>query len=105
MDARTLKALKGSIKHWQENSKAKTTDDASTSYLMCPLCSEFIKQGCRGCPVMVATGQTSCEGSPYSEADESLMDWKFGKGRREAFIAAAKEELKFLKSLLPKEEK
>ena len=41
MDAKTLEALKGSIKHWRKNVEAKTAAETSTYSTDCPLCSLF----------------------------------------------------------------
>lgn len=93
MDAKTLKALNGSIEKWQ-NIVAKTDRDLGVKN--CPLCQLFYvgrsqKDECNGCPVAESTGKTGCEGSPYMQHCITPT------------IQCAKAELKFLKSLLPKE--
>lgn len=111
MDKRTLKALKGSIKHWQENVDAETPDDATTDGFACDLCDEFHDKyddlpECAGCPVYKKTGQTGCTGTPYFPAHHALRDWRF-KGtssHKQAWRKAAQAELDFLISLLPEGE-
>lgn len=52
MDARTLKALHGSIKKWEAIAKGTGTDKSGEN---CPLCQEFAypsgKPFCHDCPV------------------------------------------------------
>jgi hypothetical protein len=96
MDAKTLEALRGSIKKW-EGIVAGTTMDLGPAN--CPLCQRFIdNDDCAGCPVAFRTGQDSCAGSPYDEwtaAEEANDSVRLAR--------AAQAELDFLKSLLPKE--
>ena len=97
MNAKTLKALRGSIRKW-EHIKAGTEVDLGASN--CPLCRLFHKHFnetricCHGCPVMKRTGLPQCRSTPYvnyintcNPAEEKRY---------------ASKELVFLKSLLPK---
>jgi hypothetical protein len=93
MNATTLKALKGSIKKWEGIVAGKVKDEGPDN---CPLCKLFYAINCRGCPVSKATRLKWCDGSPYSDL------WNGGKATTKPQIAAAKAEVKFLKSLLPK---
>jgi hypothetical protein len=105
MPAKTLAALKGSIKHWEDNVAAEV-GDGSTRWQDCKLCLLFNPyeeegpENCRGCPVMAQTGKRYCEDSPYHEA------WTANVFKDETrWKAAALAELNFLRSLLPDEEK
>lgn len=99
MSARKLDALKRSIANWEKRAKGELVDK------QCPLCALYYdgKAGdCVGCPVFERTGYPNCEGTPYQEwssLDDSLDDWQ------NVNIPDAKRELRFLKSLLPKEAK
>jgi hypothetical protein len=93
MDAETLEALRGSIKKW-EGVIAGTVEEQGSAN--CPLCQRFVDGQCRGCPVMQSTGQKYCQGSPYHsyvDAEEDEDD--------DGMAEQAKNELDFLKSLLP----
>jgi len=105
MPARTLKALKASIKHWEENVAAETVNDASVKWRDCALCRLFYENSvCSGCPVFARTGSTACEQTPYNEAKVEYDEWEWHEDTkyRTAFRKAARAELKFLRSLLPK---
>jgi hypothetical protein len=104
MDNETLEALKGSIKK-HENILAGTGIDKGPNN--CPLCKLFWKYDCEGCPVFAKTGETCCEGTPYSDWQEHIedkhdMDFIDGDSiycpecRRLVEL-----EVEFLKSLLP----
>ncbi len=105
MPAKTLAALKGSIKHWEKNAAAKL-EDAEIGAGFCDLCvlfnitQENYSDRCIGCPVMSASGARFCDNTPYAEVDriltmESSDEWP----------TVALAELNFLRSLLPDEEK
>lgn len=104
MDARTLKALKGSIKKW-EAIVAGTGEDHGNEN--CPLCQEFFAQECQGCPVASDTGETHCGGTPYWEWEEAIeeQDGAFSLAPKKASddetVMCAVLELEYLKSLLP----
>lgn len=104
MDERTLTALQGSIKKWEEIA-AGTGEDHGCSN--CPLCKEFTLRSsegsCAGCPVNEA-GYPDCERTPYSEF------WRMGiqqasprsrTANTPELVEIAKREVDFLKSLLP----
>ena len=107
MNKRTLTALKGSIRKWEKIAAGKGVSRGADT---CPLCwlfntGEDFSVDCVGCPVMLKTGFRHCVGTPY---------WRFvglanrhGRGRATtpAAKAAARRELAFLKSLLPKGKK
>ena len=98
MNNETLEALKGSIAKWEAIVAGTGKDDGP---LNCPLCQMFHYRGlvkkpeeetCVGCPVMAATGKTLCRGTPYDEINEY-----------DPSEDLAREELEFLKALLPLE--
>lgn len=101
MDARTRKALKSSIKHWEENVAAESPDDASTDGDDCALCELFWSRVCTGCPVRDKTKRLWCGESPYGAAERALKAWHRGGATKEQWQEAARAELEFLKSLLP----
>jgi len=98
MDARTLKALKASIAKWERNAVIENTDDATMGPVDCPLCVLFHLNGCVDCPVF-SEGHYQCDGTPY---DAAYSAWRNDK--LTDFLDAAREEVAFLKSLLPAEE-
>lgn len=98
MDARTLKALKGSIRKWERIVQGTGQDDGSGN---CPLCRLFIHEDCKGCPVSRASGQSSCLKTPYMEWN-GLFAGRNGMATSIKKKHAAQRELDFLKSLLPK---
>lgn len=116
MDAETLAALKASIQHWRENVEAETPKYAAVGSIHCALCRKFNRptdssgngEGacfCRGCPVFDKTGYESCAYTPFDEAAEKLLQWRYGNADRGDWRAAAQAELDFLISLLPEGEK
>ena len=102
MNAQTLKALKGSIRKWEEIVAGTGKD---MGIYNCPLCVLFFERDkdyskrCIGCPVRKATGEPDCSGSPYDNWDYSN---ELYIPENEEATAAAQAELDFLKSLLPK---
>jgi hypothetical protein len=98
MDHFTLEALKGSIAKW-EGIAAGTIGDKGTDN--CPLCQEFYRHGCRGCPIRENTGYSECTGSPYEEW-LNVRPWRYdGKAETPEHKAAALNMVAYLKSLLP----
>jgi hypothetical protein len=107
MDARTLTALKASIKHWEENVAAETPDEASTRAIDCALCNEFDWDACVGCPVMERAGVRLCRRTPYPRAFDAHAVWQWNpnsESHKLVWRKAAQAELDFLKSLLPAKE-
>ena len=102
MNAPTLKALKLSIAHWLRLSTGKRRKEEGITADQCALCKLFFQQHdrCKGCPVRKKTGRIGCSGSPYDlvYANSNNLD-------SPQFKAAAKLELEFLRSLLPKKRK
>ena len=108
MDAKTLAALRQSIKKWERNAVAETPKGFTTTSANCPLCKLFSgRGGCNGCPVEERTGQWGCRGTPYSAADGAHDEWSdcpSSPALRDAAHAAARAEVEFLRSLLPEDE-
>lgn len=100
MKRKTLKALKASIEHWEVNTKVKEVDEINTTWRACALCQLFFQNGCVGCPVAERTERFRCLDTPYVTAYLAAQN-----GDLKEFRAAAFDELAFLKSLLPEEEK
>ena len=104
MDDRTLKALRGSIKKWEGVAAGTEVDKASTN---CPLCTEFVKHQCNGCPVKENTGQSDCMGTPYvsfnKSSDRTGKSWspEGAQAGGPESRAAALAESNYLKALLP----
>lgn len=102
MDAKTLKALEGSIKKW-EKIVARTGFDNGCGN--CPLCRQFLEHGCVGCPVVTRTGKTVCKGTPYSSfawKSDTISTVGGDKVGGPHSLKAAKEMLAFLKRLRPR---
>jgi hypothetical protein len=84
MDAKTLEALKASIAKWERSAEAKTPAGYKTGQKDCPLCVLFF----------------------WKDAWKAYANWDlFPKSskRRDRAHAAARDEVTFLKSLLPEE--
>ncbi len=96
MDAKTETALRQSIEKWEKNSRIEELEEALLGMSNCPLCKLFYRDSCTGCPVSEFTLTTCCEGTPNETAEIKHSDFEF-----DGFIAAAKCEVVFLKSLLP----
>lgn len=107
MNKRTLTALKSSIKRWEENVAAERPWDASTHGGDCALCllfSPVSADDCGKCPVKLKTGLNNCSMTPWGRANFALGSWSSDEcsPKKAAWVKAAKAELRFLKSLLPK---
>jgi hypothetical protein len=106
MEAKTLKALHGSIAKWQKIVLGTGKDGGDSN---CPLCKLYnydgltLAQSCRGCPVMARTKKQYCGGTPYSVWLNSLMSER--RFENKAFTLnqtrAAAKMLFFLQSLVP----
>lgn len=103
MDARTLEALKASIEKWERNARVRSPQNYRLQASDCPLCDLFFNKACIGCPVMIETGADCCDNSPYRSAVLAHRRWMNGEGTVQQARAAAREEVAFLKSLLPVE--
>ena len=97
--AETHAALKASIVNWVK--RAEGTYEGPNGWKGCPLCLLFNYPGlaeqanCAGCPVMGHTGRRYCEGTPYDKWESA--SWK-------NLPAIARDEVDFLRTLLPEGE-
>lgn len=101
MNAKTLKALRGSIAKWRAIVDGTGTDEGPDN---CPLCLIFRYDECIDCPVAMKTGKDSCEGSPYVDlwiGTFPSFHWREYRADTSEREAAAQAELDFLISLLP----
>ena len=99
MSKRALKALKASIKHWENLPKSTCNDFPSARH--CALCRLYNneqepKNCCMGCPIYKVTGEAGCECTPYTVAAKVFWD----RGRMSpAFKKHSK--LQLLETLVP----
>jgi len=101
MNAKTLKALKGSIAKWEDVVAKKTKDEGAKN---CPLCQLLYRSNCKGCPVVDSgRGRIFCRNTPHRKWLIYTAPRCVGNSRvfddRSRRLAQA--ELDFLKSLLP----
>lgn len=112
MDKETLEALKGSIEKWEKIVKSTTAKDEGI--YNCPLCKLFhsindIFESCLDCPIYSKTNVAFCNETPYQKWSDHQQDKHPNStevnhrytGCKDC-LTLAKEELKFLRSLLPK---
>ena len=103
MTPQALTALKLSIAHWRRMAEGNRNKGDKPTGSQCALCIEFRKySSCDGCPVQIHAGTHMCNCTPYYSAHIAYID--YGPKSPE-FKAAARKELEFLESLLPKGEK
>lgn len=101
MNKKTLAALKGSIAKWKKVADGTGVDDGESN---CPLCQLFIDDDCTGCPVAKAAGEPGCTNTPFVRFrwEFAVAQWSGYKATTLKQKSAARAELKFLRSLLPK---
>ncbi len=103
MDAKTAKALEGSIEKWERIVRSTRGVDRHSEN--CPLCNLYTS-GCRKCIVRQKTKRSSCSGSPFAKWNKHQWDdhapsrypMRRFKGC-EKCLKLAEAELEFLKSL------
>jgi hypothetical protein len=107
MTKKVLNALKGSIKKWEKIVAGKGVDEGSSN---CPLCRLYGDWECKGCPVFEKTNKKDCENTPYykwmlhqSKMHDAWLLVETLEIQCKICERFAKQELEFLKSLLPKE--
>jgi hypothetical protein len=66
----------------------------------CALCDLFLNDGCSKCPVAQKVQRSGCSLTPYAAACDAHCEHGIDSPE---FKAAAKVELEFLQSLLPKQ--
>lgn len=106
MKPQTLKALRGSIKKWEDIVNGTGIDKYADN---CPLCARFHPMECvrpdgEECPV-AAAGHWYCSRTPYADWCESITGRSSRKAKDDESVMCAVLELEFLKSLLPRREK
>ena len=99
MNERTLKALEGSVRHWDMICMGLEVSKGDEN---CPLCMEFYIEGdecnsCDGCPA-----GRFCEETPYDGILRSRSKGKY-IGELKELIRPAEQELEFLFNLLPED--
>jgi hypothetical protein len=108
MNAETLTALRASIAKWERNAEAKKPAVYKIGEADCPLCALFIyPDRCEGCPVFEKVGERFCRGTPYIAASATRVTWNEHPSSeyfRDCAHAVARDEVAFLKSLLPEAE-
>lgn len=105
MNAETLAALQGSIKHWEENvKKVKNGEMPIISVSRCNLCNMFFSfdenETCLLCPVKKVSKEIRCKNTPYTKINDIML---FNRPKSE-LLPACEAELAFLRSLLPTKE-
>lgn len=109
MPPATLKALNASIAHWRRLATGKRRSGEGHCADDCALCHEFFFNSkdefsrCKGCPVKARTGRRLCADTPWGAANAAASDYDSYNSLQ--FKAAARKELQFLESLLPRKKK
>ena len=107
MKLKTLEAIKGSIEKWRKIVEEETENRGADD---CPLCALFLNRRdlnnnpCAGCPINERTGQIFCRDTPCRDFEDH--DDKTNNTCRadtDEKMIAARAEIDFLRSLLPKE--
>lgn len=108
---RQLKALHKSVDKWGrivsiiESGADRVTEKGSDD---CACCKEFLKGGCRECPIFLKTGYPVCQRTPYEKWDKESEGFKIPPNHnvvlvtpanRKRLLSKAKAELKFLEKL------
>lgn len=97
---KALRALKASIAHWKRLATGKRLADETIFISSCALCSAFYDHGsCTGCPIKKRTGRAGCEGTPWIRTRNAVNNYTYNS---DEFRSAAKKQLEFLQSFLPK---
>ena len=103
MNAKTLKATKGSIAKWEAIYAGTGVDKGCDN---CPLCHLFLyPDSCNRCPVFLKTRQELCLDTPYVQWRHSTGGEYRATAKTPAQKRAALAEINFLKSLLPRKAK
>jgi hypothetical protein len=107
MSPHVRQALQQSIAHWKRLRDGKERDDESTDGDSCALCVLFstLGEGCAKCPVCQKTTYLSCGGSPWWDAHLAYWERDIDTASKRKWKTAAKRQVAFLESLLPKTRK
>lgn len=110
MTPQTMTALRASIAHHESNLNAESPGDVKLGTDECALCAMFLgefnkepAEHCVGCPVRERTKEKHCNATPYHQLANCAAFWDCNpsSANRDAFLAAERAEIAFLKSLLP----
>jgi hypothetical protein len=105
MNPKTERALRKACAHWKRLATGKQKRRESIFAKDCALCKLFVipykkrTKDCAGCPVRKRTGWPLCKGSPWSRV-YNIFNYANTHGAE--FREAARAQLEFLQSLLPK---
>jgi hypothetical protein len=110
MNEQTLTALKDSIEHWKRLATGKSKKGEGIYQVDCALCLTFYRrESCEGCPVNEA-GFPYCRRSVWEACLRAVEVWQCAQHSKykswkdtPRFRKAARAQVKFLESLLPKE--
>ena len=109
MSKRAEVALRGSIEKWEKIVNGTGRDTGPQN---CPLCRAYWVNGCQACPVKKHTGEDGCNDTPFDawsfahhDFDDVICKDLIEKGQPyyKERRALARQELRFLISLLPQE--
>ena len=106
MDKQTLEALKGSIQKWEDVLEGHVEN----GWKDCPLCDVYLNKlgSCNGCPISEYARDGACRNTPYKRWTEHQDVAHYTRTYKQIYCARcadiAREELEFLRGLLPKEE-
>lgn len=101
-------ALIDSIKAWEQKLERVDPMLISIGISSCPLCTVYRppsrnpNKKCQGCPIARATGQDSCQGTPYIRAWNALARWQsrpMDETLMTAWRSVAQEMIDFMKRL------
>lgn len=101
-----LEALRASVEKWRANAQVRHPSDTSISSRSCPLCTLYLDDNCRSCPVF-EVAEPLCQNTPYVNAAGAHLYWARAPhevSRGDNFRAAAQAEAEFLEELLEAEE-
>lgn len=122
MTVKAIQAIQDSIAVWVRKRDNPNPFDIKIGMTNCPLCAAFartvfagMQTSCGDCPVKKHTEQDGCHGTPYFVAASSLDYWRYAKMQerhtedegatrqaRNSWRHDAQQEIRFLRSLLPK---
>jgi len=103
LSQRQMTALGKAVHKWNG---IVSGDGEDRGLMNCPLCSLYIQNNCKSCPVSMWTGLSKCESTPWENWCEHHTNSHVRKEHFSAKILCnhcsrlAKEELAFLKKLL-----
>lgn len=111
MDAKTLKALKGSIKKWKKIERStRCLDKQAQNCSLCLLVGlKMGRYNCESCLIYKKTEERGCFGTPYEDwqdhqnVNHEEFKWYHRAKDCPTCLDLATKEREFLESLLPKD--